>query len=702
MTFPRRPAECLPALVLLLAAGHGPLSAQEAGRTGAEGRGGWDGPRVRGIVRAAVEARASARADTALRNFRAEVEGHVYYLGALAPGEGASGDEAQVVRADQVALRVRWQRPGRSRQTLVGRRSERRLPTSIQYHIDHLTLVLNSFGNRIRLGEGTEVRDVLHPAAPGALEHYSYRLADSLGMGVAGRRATVYRIEVRPRDPGTPGVVGLMDVDPAAGAVVRLRVTFTPASYRDPELERIELDLRSALWHGRWWLPVEQRQIVSRRIRWLDVPLSGVIRTRLRVTDLETNLDSFPRLPAGHHVVSLPEPRLRSYDGWTGGLYDSPLVAGAAAADREALRERAGELLRSSVDRGGGLRPSLPAISSLVRARRGEGARLGAGGRVALASGATLTAHAGHPFARGGLQWRAGARLPLGETVLEADIYGDRFTDVGPWTASSGLIATFGWLVRAEDFRDPYFRDGVTVGVERPLLGGRGGLRLTVEEHHAAHPVSDPPGDDPVRPVRPAAEGDLVSAAATWSGPIGARLDAAWRMDVRLEAAPDGPGGTAYTSARLNAVGRSRPTTGSWSWSAAAGAAALGGSPPPQRLLLLGGRGTVPGHRFRRWGGDRAAWLRIEGARDVLGRWVRLRGIAAAGWAELAGPGRAAAAAFRGPTGGELGGTTGVEPALGVGIGLVDGLLRVDLVRGLEGGRWEWMVSADPRFWGVL
>lgn len=701
MILPRRPPRLSLLLAILLAAASVRAGAQE-GVDQRAAAAGWDAPRARAIVGSAIEARAAAGADRGLRNFRAEVEGHVYYLGALAPAGGTGEEAARVVRADQVALVVRWQRPGRSRQTLVGRRSERRLPTSIQYHIDHLTLVLNAFGNRIRLGEGTEVRDVLHPAAPGALDHYSYRLADSLAMRVAGREATVYRLEVRPRDPATAGAVGLMDVDPEAGAVVRLQVTFTPAAYRDPELERIELDLRSALWHGRWWLPVEQRQTVTRSVRWLDLPLVGVIRTRLRVTDLEVNLDSFPRLPPGHHVVSLPEPRLGAYDGWTGGLYESPLVAGTGKADREALEERAGELLRGAIDRPGGLRPSLPAISRVVRARRGEGTLLGVGGRVRLAAGATVGGWAGHPFAAEGLEWGAEAGVPVGESRLTASVYGDRYTDVGPWPGSSGLIATFGYLVRAEDFRDPYFRDGATLGLEHPLFGGRAGLAVALEEHRRARRVSDPPGDDPVRPVRPVAEGDLVGLAATWSGPVGSALGADWRLDVRLEAAPDAPGGTEYSGARVDAVGRSRPGSGPWSWTAAAGAGALAGSPPPQRLLLLGGRGTVPGWSFRRWGGDRAAWVRLEAGRDLVGRWIRFRGIAAAGWAEVAGPGRTAAETFGGPGGGELHGTSGVEPSLGAGVGLVDGLLRVDLVRGLDGGRWEWMVSADPRFWSVL
>lgn len=686
----------LAVLVALAGASIRPAAAQEEGA-------GWDVPRVRRIVRGAIEARKAQRGERALRNFRAEVQGHVFYVGALEGKAGTEGPEGdQIVRADQVALEVLWQAPGRSRQTLVGRRSERRLPTSIQYHIDHLTLVLNSFGDRIRLGEGTEVRGVLHPAAPGALEHYRYRLADSLRMRVAGREATVYRVEVRPRDSDAPGVIGLMDVDPEAGAVVRLHVTFTPASYRDPELERIELDLRSALWHGRWWLPAVQEQTVARRMRWLQLPLSGVIRTRLRVTDLEANLDSFPWLPPGHDVVTLPEERLHAFRDWASGLYESPVASGAARADAAEARAAAREALRGGVGEERGLRPALPALSELARARRGEGARLGLGARVGNPWGGGLDLRLGHPVARGGLSWGAAADLPLGSAELTVEGYGARLSDIGPWPGASGLVSTFGYVVRGEDFTDPYFRDGAAVGLSVPGPGGRLGVRLTAEHHEAAHRVSDPPGDDPVRPVRPVAEGEMVSLGVSWETALGSRLGARWRLESRLEGAARPVGDFGFTSIRLDLTARSRPVLEPWSWEGRAGAAALGGSPPPQRLLLLGGRGTVPGWGFRRWGGDRAAWLRVEAGRDLAGPWLRLRAIGAAGWSEIAGAGREAAATLGGPWGGILEGTGGVRASAGLGIGLVDGLLRVDAVRGFDGGRWEWMVSVDPRFWELL
>lgn len=668
--------------------------------------GAWNAPRVRALVRSAVEARRHAWSDSSLRSFRARARGHVYFLGSMggnaaAPGEG----EDRLVRADQVALRIRWRAPGRWHQTLVGRRGERRLPTGIHYHVDHLTAVLQNFGDRIGMGEGTEVRDVVHPISPDGPAVYDYRLADSVGVGVSGRERTIYRVEVRPSDPGAAAAVGEVHLEAGSKAVVRMRITFTPAAYRDPDLERITVDLRSALWEDRWWLPARQSTTIRRRSRWLDLPVAGVIRTRLEIFGYEINPDDPVRLAPGRRVTTLPEDRLEAFDDWREGLY-AGLASGAAgtAAEAEEIRERARAITRDRLLAGGaGLAPSVPALSELVRARRAEGARIGAGWRFRLDEARTLEASVGHPFAAGGLTWRAAWRGPLaGAVELEAEAHDDRFTDVGPWQAAAGAASTLGFVVRGEDFTEPYFRTGGRLGARLPAGGGhfRAGLRF--ESHRRASAVAEPPGDDPGRRVRPVDEGELASASAGWRGPVADALGGTWTLGLEGEAAADAVGDFEFTRLLARLRARSGPALAPWGWRLDGGAGALGGDPPPQRLLLLGGRGTVPGYAFRAWGGDRAAWLRLEASRDLVGPWLSIRAVAAAGWAELAGPGRPAAARFGGARGGALTGTTGIEPSAGFGVGLVDGLLRVDLVRGLDDGRWEWIVGFDRRLWGLL
>ncbi len=241
----------------------------------------WNAPVAHAIAARAIEARAHVYADTSLRAFEATAQGHVYFLA------GFQG-EREVVRADQIALDVRWQAPNRALQTIVGRRHEIRLPTNIRYHIDHLSLVLDNFGDRIQLGDGDEVWNVLHPAAPGAPEFYDYRLADSLEIRIRDRAVRVFELELRPRDAADPGAVGSMFVDRESGAIARLRVTFTAAAYRDPDLVRIVLDLRSALWEGRYWLPAEQDLEITRGA----VNIKGVADRKVTLGELAKRLVS--------------------------------------------------------------------------------------------------------------------------------------------------------------------------------------------------------------------------------------------------------------------------------------------------------------------------------------------------------------------------------------------------------------------------
>lgn len=669
--------------------------------------GAWNAPRVQRLMASVIDARRHAYSDTTLRSFRARAQGHVYYLGGigaeidLVAGEVAPG-ERQLVRADQVALDVAWRAPDRWQQTMVGRRWAKRLPTSIRYHIDHLVLVMGNFGDRIRLGEGTEVRDVLHPAAPGAPDVYEYRMADSLGLEVADRRLKLYEIQVRPRDPEAPAVVGELRVVRESRAVARMRFTFTPSAYRDPQLERIEVDLQSAVYRGRWWLPAEQTVEIRRQVRWLAVPLTGVIRTHLRVTDMEINAPVPRTLPPGGRVVRRPETDLAAFDGWRSGLYAGPLDAGEAGeVDLSGVRRAARQIVRDRYLSGTArLGPALPSVSEVLRVRRAEGALAGAGGRLQLDDVRGMEAWIGHPFEAGGMEWKATWSGPLAGGRLRLVGYGDRLTDVGPWPGASGAVSSLGFLISGEDYTDPWFRSGASVRWRAPAGGGVLRIGLALEEQQPAGLTALPPGDEPVRPVRPADAGDEARASVGWSVPLGRGLGLRWRAGIEGQAAAGELGGWTRLLGRLDA--RSGRRAGRWSWRLVGAVAAAGGDLPPQRLLLLGGRGTVPGYAFRRWGGDRAGWLLVEASREVVGPWIGLRALAAAGWAEVDGPGAAAAARFGGPEGGTLAGTGGLRPSAGVGVGLLDGILRVDLVRGLDAGRWEWVISAAPRFRGVL
>ncbi|MCK5448744.1 MAG: hypothetical protein KAJ43_11410, partial [Gemmatimonadetes bacterium] len=175
MTWPGR--STLPFLALAFAcqlAGVSAVSAQDAEpfcRPYPDaGTAGWDEPRVLRMVREAAVERRSAYSDSTLRAFDAYAEGHVDFLADF----GDFGGE-QIVRTDRIALQLEWARGRGSLQTLVGRRNVAWAPTRIHYHIDHLSLVMENFGRTIEVGEGDEVKDVLHPIADAATDFYQYR-----------------------------------------------------------------------------------------------------------------------------------------------------------------------------------------------------------------------------------------------------------------------------------------------------------------------------------------------------------------------------------------------------------------------------------------------------------------------------------------------------------------------------------------------
>src|SRR5690606_9532567 len=158
--------------------------------------GDWNSARALELIERARQRRASPEIGSALRNYRARANGYVYfYL------DRESSDETTLVKVDQIALDVYWGAPNLTKQRIIGLRDVNRLPNRMYYHLDHLTVVQNEFSDLIRLGDGDEVRDVPHPAAPGSEATYDFRLADSLTIQLPSspEPVRVYEIEVRPR-----------------------------------------------------------------------------------------------------------------------------------------------------------------------------------------------------------------------------------------------------------------------------------------------------------------------------------------------------------------------------------------------------------------------------------------------------------------------------------------------------------------------
>jgi len=658
----------------------------------------WNSAQAVSLVERAIQARSFAYADSSLRSFRADAQGHIYFL---AEFQG----EREVIRADQVALDVRWEAPDRTLQTIVGRRHEIRLPTSVRYHIDHLSLVLDNFGDRIRLGDGDEVWNVLHPAATAAFETYEYRLVDSLEIRIQDGRAQVFELEVRPLDTRNPGVVGSIFVDRHSGAIARMRFTFTEASYRDPELVRIVLDLRSAFWDGKYWLPAVQDLEITRSLSWFEFPIETVIRTRLEVFDYALNEASGLRLSTTGRVASLPGPALASFEGWKAPLYGGPLDA-AERSDEEleaAVRDARSLVGQRGLRSGRRFQLSLPNASAGMRVRRAEGLLVGAGGVYRFDDRTLWRFWGGYPTEARRFEATTSLERDFGVWTLGVEGRLRSIEDVG-FRAASGAVQTLALATAGEDYQDPYFQDGVRVSASRRSGAGRVSLGASAFRQQPARLTLQTQlfTSRPLRPVRPTDPGDLVAIDGTLELGLGRGLGASWEAKFQIETATTAIGDFGFTRGTIRLRAERDGFDSGWAWSSDLLLGLSGGDLPAQRLFLLGGRGTLPGYTFRPWGGDRVALWRGEVSRSVLGPWVRIRALAAAGWTDLGSVGGSAAARFGATE------TGGIRTSAGLGLGLIYDLVRLDLMRGLDGvagevgGDWALHLSLDPFLWGIL
>jgi hypothetical protein len=676
---------------LALASAAAPLAAQDPAA--------WDSPRVLQIVERAQERRMETGADRELFNYQAEARGRVYfYLDRQDTGT------RNLIRTDQLALDVYWQAPDLTKQRIVGWREAESLPSRIHYHIDHLSVVQENFGPVIRIGDGDEVRDVVHPAAAGARDVYQYLLADSLTLRLPGADAPVrvYEVRVRPRDPALPGFVGTIFVERRAGDLVRMDFTFTRASYVDRYLDGIRISLDNGLWLGRYWLPNRQQVEIRRQLPELDIAAGTVIRGDMWVGSYTFNLDLPLSLFRGPPVVAAPRGQREAFP------FEEEILAaleeeGLGPANelgwvqREAQQLLAGEILS-------GLPPfrlRVGAASETLRYNRAEGlsAALGASGTLSpwLRTAGRLgwATGAAHPRAEAELGWsRAPARA-------EARAFLNRLEDAGSFPAASGVLNSLHALLAGRDHTDPYYRSGVEVTLGgRPREGRRWQVGAEVAEHRPATLTSDfgvlaPPSA--FRPVQPVDRGWMRAGELALDAPAveGAAVRRGAALVLRGGALRrEGDGELAFGSGLVDAAaGRS---WGRRELDVRLRGGLAGGELPVQELFLVGGRGTLPGHPFRALGGDRFALAEVTATLPLREPWLRARLTGAAAWMGAGEPAAGALSRWL-PT------ATGSRGSLGAGLGIFYDILRVDLARGLgEGGRWELIVETRRGFWDFL
>lgn len=690
--------------VAVLSVGPGPSSV-EAQRPD-ERAGGpreWNDAEALSLVELGRAARLRLVEGEELETYQALTEGHIYFF--VDPEEG----ERALIRVDQVAVELRWQAPDVVRQRIVGERSEARLPVrDFRYYLDRLTLVQYGFGDEIQIGSGLDVAGVPHPLAPlpdgdPAREPYDFRVADSLRLSLPGESEPLRltALEVRPRNPDRPGIMGRILLDRASGSIVRMGFSFTPASYVDPRTDRIEVEVDYGLWEGRYWLPNRQLIEVRRELPELDLGVGTVIRAVLQTTDYEFNVSFPPEFRQMPPVTWVPEEEREDYpfeEGLLEGLERHGLSEIRTRVDPREVRARAVELLRNRPPTGmASSRFHLPRISSALRYNRSEGLFLGMGGTVRPSSVLRIRGHGGYAVGMERAEGHVSVDGVWGSAHgWELRVGVNEIGDLGLRQGSDPLLSSLGALVRGEDYMDPFRTSGVEATLRISPDGpwrvrGTLGVRRDRSLHLAAE-AAPLDGNQTFRPVRPVMPGDFVTGSAATVREVDWPSGGLGQAELALAGLTGREGSGVALEAEFQA--RWSSPTGARELEGRAGVRRWLGDPLPQGHRLLGGRGTVPGYPFRLWAGQALAMVSMEGAVDLAGPLLRLRGGFHAGWAGEGDPGVLESW--------DAEGTGGIRPSVTLGLGLGWDALRLQMARGLKQGEWQLLLSVDPRWWDYL
>jgi hypothetical protein len=627
-----------------------------------------------------------------LRDFRARAHGFVFFLAQL----GAEGLEEppRLVKSDQLELEVYWQAPGRSKQRIIGWRDRAELPTDIQYHRDHLGIVMNGFADRIRLGEGDEVRDVPHPLAPDGPDLYDYALVDSLRIELPGRTVRALELAFRPRDFGLPRIVGSLFLDADGGELVRMQFSFTRAAYLDESLEDIAVVLENGLWDGRYWLPRQQEIEIRRRSTFLDVPARGIIRGRWDVDGYEFNRDPPASLFVGPEIVT--GPGARDAFPWRESLDDAVVVELGPRLTlrmddvREVARDLAGPRSLS------GLRPhglSVASASQLVHVNRVEGLAVGLGYAVRPGAG-PLQARVWGGFGFSGDRVTGGLALTYQTGSLRVGASARReIRDLADEPSISGVVNTFlaqelGW-----DFGD-YVRLE-RAGVELAARAWRMRVEFVATDSLT---TSARPMRGTYRANPPLGSGDWWTGTVTLGGRVGGIVGGTARGSVEIEGGLAGD----RTYSRLRGAGEVSLPAGPGRLALRVEAGWGSDSLPRHRVFVLGGRGSLVGEPFRAYGGRGAALGRLSWSVAVPAPAITLGRYASSGRQLEVAPYVAVGWVTRPLAGLRWVHSDGPRPVLGLTVEAFHRLLLIDVGWGLRAGGVGVAVDVRRDFWPLL
>jgi len=681
--------------------GSGPAAAQD-------NPGQWNDARAQGLVALAIARRSRQLADTGLSDYKATAHGYLTFLAQAGPG---FPDPPKIIRSDELAVEVYWRAPNLSKQLVVGHRDTLLLPGDIGYYSDRYGIIQNNFPDSIRLGDGNDVRGVPHPLAPYGPEDYDYRVSDSLRITIPGRVVEVYAIQVRPKDPEAPRIVGTIYAERETGALVRLAVTFTRAAILDHRIETLAVTLDNALVNRRFWLPQHQELDVVRSASWFDYPVRGIIRARWQICCYAVNRGFVPGGFAGPEIASVPANALKAYP-WHGRILDSlpPDVGVASVEDVRRVESDARAIVqRAAVTRVRGAALAGGGLSDFVRVNRVEGLALGAGASLPLGPAWTVsgTGRYGLDDRQGkgdaGLRWQSGGDVSVRAFAFRS------YRDAGDVAEGSLLANSLAAQEFGADHTDPYSARGAGVTLGAGAVADLQWTLTATRETQRALAVHARPADGAYAATIPAFGLQATRVSLSIARPL---APGPWGIEWRAHAGVRGESFTASDTVLARGaatVGRAfvdAEADRAWGADRMVGRVSLGGvsgsSPlPAQEYVYAGGDVSGPGYAYHAFAGRLTGAARLEWQFPVpvpaipLGRYgttpahIILAPFISADYVDRA-------AVFR-PL------PAGWYPAVGLGGIMLFDLVRIDVARGLR-ANGQWTVWADliPALWGVL
>jgi hypothetical protein len=650
------------------------------------------------LVARAITARQRAEPDSTLTSYQTVAHGLVTFL-AQVGGDGAL--PPRLVKADELEVEVYWQAPGPSKQVIRGWRDGRWLPTDISYHRDHLGIATDNFGDRIRLGGGDEVRDVIHPLAPLAPEAYDYRLIDSVRIRSRDTLLTVHELEVRPKDMAAPRIVGTLSLDAVSGDLVRLRFSFTPAAYLDPSLEDITVVLENARVEERWWLPFRQEIEIRRRVQWIDFPARSIIRGSWEIGDYQLHAAVPKPVLLGPAIGGLRAPA-DSTGTWTEPLADvvAAVATPVTGEDLGLVRREIERITDQRVTAGAPpVRLGITGASDVIRVNRVQGLALGAGLSLHPTEGTTIRPRVAYGTASRKLTMDFRVDVESRGPTLSMAV-GRSVRDIADRPVISGIVNSILAQEGGNDYGDYVLLDAAELGVSQRLSES---ARLLVaggfESSTSLDAVARPRSGQKYRP-NPALGVGRIAVSRVGLEYRAAAADRS-RGFVAEAHGEGGLGDRDYLRGDLFVQWRFPAGPGALDLKGMAGAGTA--DLPAYRTFALGGWGTLPGEPFRKWGGLRSGLATLEYRLSIPVPSLPL--------GDFVSTGRTAILAPFLSVGGAIGmprdslpwrPTPAPRTVAGLALELFHQLLRIDAGISLNTGNFGLMVDLSREWWGIL